>query len=286
MAELKESMRIDCHVHSYPLFIPGTLGGLITKSTSGISIRKLEGQLKKFEDRYGVKHGVFYGGNDFRTVTREVNSYLESRVLPMIENHVIQLIGVAGWDSADDLEEFCKMENQIDAIKFITSQGGLAIIDQPRVVYERKNKKTNRVFLGHKGEATIQDLLELNSKTKERTFLSYNGMSSSFIPLLKTKAEEVAAKTRLRLIGGSDSIINQNSMFSSYSVLNTQNISEVLAKPDLIDETHKRFAPIYHLERIQRVLCAGVEELMGLERRERKHEVMIRKYFGIGPKTS
>ena len=74
-------MRIDCHVHSYPLAIPGYCKGIFTPAYSGIKCNDLESILRKNEEKTGIMHGIFYGCNDHRTLPKKPKSkYLLKRV--------------------------------------------------------------------------------------------------------------------------------------------------------------------------------------------------------------
>ena len=56
---LAKKMKVDCHVHSFPLAIPGNCRGIFTPAYSGIKLNYLELILKKFDENTGMRHGVF-----------------------------------------------------------------------------------------------------------------------------------------------------------------------------------------------------------------------------------
>ena len=200
----------------------------------------------------------------------------------MIENHPLQLLGILSWNDLEYFNGFIETNSQVEGINYITKKG-LAIIDQPKPLYER-NKNTNSVFISHKGEATVEELKKLSKHSKERTFLSYNGMMPPhylppFINFHKN-AEQLSKLTGLKLFGGSDTILNENSLFSSYNHIKTNNIEEILENPKLIEEIFKGTLPLYHLERYQRILAAIYEEyIYGLKKREKIHSKMIEKFL-------
>ena len=282
-------MYIDCHTHSYPLAIPGAFFWNLTPRYTGLKINDLESTLRKKEDITGVRHGVFYGGNDYRTIPKAPkSSYLKERVLPMIENHVLQVIGVLPWrsvnlfkDFASSYEDNSEIDTQIKAIKYLVDNGGIAIIDQPSPIYE-DHGKTNSVFLKHKGEATVNELKSLTKKYKNRTFLCYDGILPSlpgvFTP--RKSAEELSDLTGIKLLGGSDAIIRPSSLFTTYTEARLTDIRDILNNPNSFGEIHKGAAPFYNLERFQRCATALWEEkAQGLKKREEVHERMIQKWL-------
>jgi hypothetical protein len=272
------NMKVDCHVHSYPLAMPGgkTFWTPIC-IYGGIKWNDLEDALKKREDDEQITHGVFYGGNDFKVLPKQPkNSYLEKRVLPMMENHLLQLIGVSSWDNLDILVNLAKSKTQIQGIKKITEDGGIAIVDQPRPLYNKPEKETNRVSIKHRGEANLQELTELSEETKQRTFLCYNGMLFNWN---RKNAEKTSSLTGIKLLWGSDTILRTSSLFSSYNITKINNIGEILDDPLKFKDLHKGAAPFYNLERIQRTTSAIAEEIKGIEKREKIHDTLIKEWL-------
>lgn len=268
-------MRIDGHVHSYPTLIPGGIPLFVPK-ISGVKLDNLEYILRVRQEKTGEKHGVFYGRHD-PEIFHEIptDPYLLERVLPFVENHVIQVIGVSSWDNLDPLKKLYGAKNQIEGINIMANSGGLAIIDQPRPIYEKK-VESDSVFLNHKGEATVGELLDLSPNAKNRTLLCYNGM---LFPKNRKNAEKLNEATGIKLIGGSDTILWGSSLFSTYNTSSARDIREILYAPELIGELHKGalpWDPYRGLERIQRCAAGAIEEWgLGLEKRERKYAKML-----------
>ena len=200
----------------------------------------------------------------------------------MIENHPLQLLGVLSWNDLEYFNDFMKASSQEEGINYITEKG-LTIVDQPKPIYE-KNVNTNSVFLAHEGEATVKELEKLSKNTKERTFLCYNGMMPPvYIPPFTNfhkRAEQLSELTGLRLFEGSDTILNKNSLFSSYNNANTNDIRELLENPKLVGEITKGTLPLYYLERYQRMAAGAYEEyVQGLKKREKIHSKMIEDFL-------
>ena len=271
-------MKIDCHVHSYPLLMPGGLGKFsVITPYGGLRIDEVEDHLKKLEDKEGIIHGVFYGGNSIKTLPkRPTSKYLEKRVLPMIENHLIQTIGVTSFDNLEPLYDFERCETQMRGIELLTKSDCFAIVDQPRPLYERPKKETNRVSLKHRGEATVDELKSISKESKTKTFLCYSGMLFS---KHRKDAEKVSKLTDLKLFGGSDTILRVGSLFSTYNNANTEDIRDILHNPGLIGRINKGCSPWYNLERVQRVGSAIKEEILGIEKRESVHKQMVKEYL-------
>ena len=80
-------------------------------------------------------------------------------------------------------------------------------------------------------------------------------------------------------MGGSDIILNADSLFTSYTNADTNDIREVLEHPELLGDLHKGACPWYDVERMRRTVSAFREEIMGVDERERKHEKMVIEYM-------
>jgi hypothetical protein len=273
-------MKIDCHVHSYPVFIPaGRKFWTLIPQYAGINFDELEKSLKKREDSEGIMHGVFYGGNDMGVLPKKPKkNYLKKRVLPMIENHLIQLIGVSSWDNLKPLHLLTNSRTQLEGIEKIIESNGIAIIDQPRALY-KKSKQTNRVFLSHKGEASLEELARLSGDLKKRTFLCYNGMLLFWNRLNALKTSEL---TGIELFGGSDTLLRESSLFSTYNIAYINDVREILENPNKLGELYKGASSLFNKEKIQRISSAIAEEIMGVEEREKRHEILIKEYLKIG----
>ena len=67
------------------------------------------------------------------------------------------------------------------------------------------------------------------------------------------------------MFGGSDTIINKNSLFSTYNNVNTNDVRELLENPKFVAGIVKGTMPLYHSERYQRYV-------QGLMKREKIHQ--------------
>lgn len=262
MNRLEDSlMRIDVHVHSYPTLVEGGT----FRPYQGIKWTELEEALKRKEDETGVKHGVFYGPHNSELLTRPPESvYLSERVLPMLENHDIQLVGVSSWDNLQLLYDLEKAQSQIEATRLIAQNKGLSILDLPKPAHHRR--KTNRVYVAHQGEATIAELWALPDDVRERTFLCYNGMAPG---ILRNRVFGVRRETDLKILGGNDAISSTGSLFRTYSEAYVNEVSELLEDPLLFGGLHQGSVPFFD-EKVRRWFVCGVIEIMGYRRRGKR----------------
>lgn len=280
-------MRIDCHSHLYPLAIPGWFPRNFFKRTNGyygLELQDLKKELWRREAKTGIQHGIFSGTNDPRALPKlPADVYTLKRVLPLIEHHPLQLIGVFPWDQVNKFDKFMVQKTQLDGIKYIADNGGIAIVDQPQPIYEGRDK-TNSVFLEHTGEATVDELKSLTDKQKTRTFLCYDGiMPPVYMPPFTNfhkKAEELSDLTGLKLFGGSDTILRSSSLYTTYNNAPINDIRDIIDDPSLVGQIHKGSMPLWRMERYQRMIAAADEEFrMGLETREAAHTRMIDGYL-------
>lgn len=293
----KGLMYVDCHVHSYPTIVEG--GTL--RPFQGVSWEKLESKLRGKEEEIGIKHGVFYGPHhaqllkqtyekDWAELSAKSRIYLSDRVLPMLENHRLQTLGVVSWENLNVLYEFDEskgLENQIDAIDFIAYNGGISIIDLPQA--HKEKSQGDGVFRNLKGAATIDQLAGLSDGLKKRTFLCYNSMEPNFkLGLLdyrwRDEAEKVSEKTGLSLLGGSDAIGSPRSMFGAYSRVKTGDMSELLENPRFLNytELHKENVPglwgALFKEQGRRWFVGKIIETLGQEWRTERIEILLKKW--------
>ncbi len=268
----EQLMYVDVHVHSYPTLIPGAIRK--RKQIGGISWGQLEATLKRQEDSIGVKCGVFYGTHYKEILSKPPEKpYLYERTLPMLENHSLQIIGVASWDNFSILYELEKMPNQIEVANLMAESRGLAIIDQAKPCYEEV-ESGDSVFLKHRGEATIPQMLVLSPNVKGRVFLCYNAMA----PLgWRKKAEMVSTETGLKLLGGSDAITSPKSLFRACSEANVSEISDLLVNPELFGALHEGSVPFVG-EKFWRWAWGTREEfLLGHALREERVRELLNK---------
>ena len=280
-------MRIDCHSHLYPLAIPGWFPRNFLNRTNGyygLELPDLKKELRRREEKSGVMHGIFSGTNDPRTLPKApTDRYTLRRVLPLIENHPLQLIGVFPWDQVSKFDDFMNQESQLDGIKYVTENGGIAIVDQPQPIYDTRGE-TDSVFLEHKGEATVNELNSLTPNQKERTFLCYDGiMPPKWMPPFidfHGYAEELSDLTDIRLFGGSDTILRTSSLYTTYNKAPIDDVRQIIDDPSLVGQIHKGAMPLWRAERYQRMIAGGWEEkVQGLGKREAAHTRMIKRYL-------
>jgi len=293
----QESMYIDCHVHSYPTIVEGGT----FRPFQGVSWESLETRLKDKERETGVKHGVFYGPHhasllrqayekDWAELSTKSRMYLGDRVLPMLENHRLQTLGVLNLENLEALYRFDEsraLKNQIEAINFIAYNGGISIIDLPQAHKEKSQK--DGVFRNLKGAATIDDLAGLPDGLKEKTFLCYNSMEPNFKlgPLdyrWRDEAERVSRETGIGLLGGSDAIGSPESMFGAYSEAGITDMSKLLENPGFLEDTdlHKENVPglgrALFKEQGRRWFVGKIIETLGQKWRSGRIERLLEKW--------
>jgi hypothetical protein len=279
----RDLIYVDFHTHLYPTLVEGGTW----RHFQGVSWTDLKSTLVKRESETYVRQGVLYGPHHFQLLKEAQESYhrlspedqryLAERVIPMVEHHGLQTICAvsnATWNEISPLrhlDELGPFKKQIDLIKYLADQGGIAIIDIPN---PHGKGKRNGVYRGFPGAATIEQLDLLGDLYRQRTFLCYNAMEPGF---MRGDAEEMARLTGLKLVGGSDAIGSAKSLFSAYSEVNGENMADLLKDPKkYIGKLHKGAVPTMG-EAFRRWFVCGVIELQSSAKREAHVERHLRE---------